>query len=196
MLALFGEGLTSALFPCSLVLAVPGVAVGLAARRFSAAALGTFVLGLLISSWLRFAGIIGVWPSLITGAAFLLSGIVHLVATAKRPAAVAAAASFAVGGATGSLWRPCVGDDFGNVLNAMAGSGLSGGFDLGVYIVGVMAPVIALTAAANAVPPAWIERASRPMSWLGGGILVLLGVATMAGLDDQVVNRLFELSSF
>jgi hypothetical protein len=196
VLALFGEGLTSALFPCSLVLAVPGIAVAIASRRFSATALGLFVLGLLISSWLRFAGIIGVWPSLITGGAFLLSGIVHLVATAKRPAAVVALVGLLVGGATGSLWRPCVGDDFGNVLNALVESGLRGGFDLGVYIVGVMAPVIALTAAANAVPPTWIERASRPMSWFGGGILVLIGGATLSGLGDRVVNWLFELTRF
>ncbi len=196
MLSLFGEALSTAFFPCSLVLTVPSVAVALAARHFSAAALGSFVLGLLISTWLRFAGITDVWPSLITGSVFSMAGMVLFATTGRRSAGAAAMAGLAVGGATGSLWRPCVGNEFGEVLNAMVGSGLSGGFDLAVYIIGVMAPVIALTATANAVPPAWVERASRPIGWLGSGILVLLGVANVAGLDDRVINRLFELSSF
>ncbi|MFW2382704.1 MAG: hypothetical protein ACN4GZ_13165 [Acidimicrobiales bacterium] len=196
MLALFGEGLETAFFPCSLVLAVPGLAVAAGGRRFSAFAIAAFATGLLVSSWLRFAGATDLWPPIIVGSGFLVASFAIARLDAGRPSLAAGGAGAAAGAATGSLWRPCVGIEFGTVLNGMAGSGLRGGFELAVYIVGVMAPVIAVVAVANALPPAWIERASKPLMWLGGGVLVILGLATIAGFDDHVISRLFELSSF
>lgn len=196
MLALFAEGLETAFFPCSLVLAVPSVAVALGGRRYSAAGIGTFIVGLIISSWLRFAGLSEVWPSFITGVALLAAAALLVRPLVKTEVVSAAAAGLVAGAATGSLWRPCVGLEFGEVLTAMDTSGPAGVVQLMIYVIGVMAPIIALTAVANVVPPRWIEKAKRPLLIIGAGVLVILGAAVIAGLDDRVINRLFELSSF
>ncbi len=196
MFALFAEGLETAFFPCSLVLAVPSVAIALGSRRYSAAGIGTFISGLLISSWLRFAGFADVWPSAITGFALLASAAALIRPLIKTEAISTAAAGLVAGAATGSLWRPCVGFEFGEVLTTMNTSGPAGVLQLTIYVLGVMAPIIALTAVTNALPPAWIERAKRPLLIAGAGVLVILGAAVIAGFDDRVIDRLFRLSSF
>ncbi len=196
MLDLFGEGLTSALFPCSLVVAVPGLAIAAGGRASSAPATGAFLAGLFASSWLRFAGVTDVWPSLLTGAALLLASLGVAGAPRWRPTLAVGGAGAAAGAAAGTLWRPCVGTEFGEVLNGMASSGAGGGFDLAVYTVGVTAPVIAFAATVTALPARWLNRASRQLLWGGSTVLAVLGLATVAGLHDRVISRLFELSSF
>jgi cytochrome c biogenesis protein CcdA len=196
MFDLFGEALTTALFPCSLVLLVPGLAIATGSRHRSATATGAFLVGLLASSWLRFAGATDVWPSLITGVVFLFASLAVATDDKWSPALALGGAGAAAGAATGTLWRPCVGTEFGEVLNLIPSSGVSGGFGLGVYIAGVMAPVIALAAIVSAIPARWIIRASKHLKRFGSGALALLGIATIAGLEDRVIGRLLELSSF
>lgn len=196
MLDLFGEGLTSALFPCSLVLAVPGLAIAAGGRTSSAVSTGAFLAGVIASSWLRFADVTDVWPSLLTGAALLLASLGVAGAPRWRPALAVGAAGAAAGAAAGTLWRPCVGTEFGEVLNGMPSAGAGGGFDLAVYTVGVTAPVIAFAATVTALPASWIERASAQLLWCGSTVLAVLGLATIAGWHDSVISRLSELSSF
>ena len=196
MFALFAEGLETAFFPCSLVLAVPSIAIALGGRRYSAAGIGMFIVGLISSSWLRFAGFSEVWPSIFTGVALLAAAAVLVRPLIKTEAISTATAGLVAGAATGTLWRPCVGFEFGEALTAMNTSGPAGVVQLTIYVFGVMAPIIALTAVATALPPAWIERAKRPLLIIGSGVLAVMGVAVIAGLDDRVINRLFELSSF
>lgn len=196
MIALFAEGLQTAFFPCSLVLAVPSVAVALGARRYSAAAIGTFMVGLLASSWARFAGFSDVWPAVITGIALLAAALLLAKPVLRSESVSAGAAGLVAGGAAGSLWRPCVGFEFGEVLTAMSQAGPAGFGRLIVYVLGVMAPILALTAIANALPVEWVEKARQPLTIIGAGVLVMLGLAVFAGFDDHIISRLFELSSF
>jgi cytochrome c biogenesis protein CcdA len=196
MLDLLGEALTTALFPCSLVLLVPGLAIAAGSRHRSATATGAFLVGLFASSWLRFSGTTDVWPSLVTGSVFLLASLAVSTDDRWSPALALGGAGAAAGAASGTLWRPCVGTEFGEVLNQSPSSGASGGFSLGVYILGVIAPVIALVALVNAVPAPWIVRSSKQLKRFGSGALALLGIALIAGLEDRVISRLSELSSF
>lgn len=195
MLDLFGEALTTALFPCSLVLLVPGLAIATGSRHRSPLATGAFLVGLFASSWLRFSGATDIWPSLVTGSVFLLASLAVATDDKWNPALALGGAGAAAGAATGTLWRPCVGTEFGEVLNLIPSSGASGGFGLGVYIAGVMAPVIALAAIVYAIPAPWNLRASKQLKRFGSGGLALLGIATIAGLEERVISRLFELSS-
>lgn len=158
--------------------------------------MGTFLLGLLVSSWARFAGFSDVWPAIITGIALLAAALLLSRPILQRESLSASAAGLVAGGAAGSLWRPCVGFEFGEVLTAMSQAGPAGFGRLTVYVIGVMAPILALTAVANALPVEWIERARQPLTIVGAGVLVILGLAVFAGFDDHIISRLFELSSF
>ncbi len=196
MLNLFGEGLATAFFPCTLVLAVPGLAVTLAGRRFAGATLGAFLAALILGSWLRFAGWIDVMPSLITGAGLLLAAALVTRGDGDRSLVMRAIAGVGAGVATGSLWRPCVGIEFGEVLTNLDTAGPVGLVQMIVYTVGVTAPLIALAGASHAAPSTWSDRIGPALGWFGGGVLALLGLAVIAGLDERVINRLFQLSSF
>ncbi|NNE94831.1 MAG: hypothetical protein HKN24_02270 [Acidimicrobiales bacterium] len=194
-MALFAEGLTTSAFPCSLVLAVPGMAVAVASRRSSAVAGAGFLIGLLASSWLRFAGIIGVWPSLLTGTTVLLAAI-PMIRQETGPAGLVGLASASAGAATASLWRPCVGVEFGQVLTHMETSGLRGVAELAIYLLGVMAPVIASIAALNALPGRWLERSESALRIAGGIVLGIVAIATLMGAHERIIDELFRRSSF
>ena len=195
MLALFSEGVATSVFPCSLVLAVPSLAVAVASRRSSGLAAIAFLIGLLANSWLRFAGIVGVWPSIVTGTVVLVVAIAVVRRDIGPPGVVVLSSAWA-GAAAASLWRPCVGVEFGQVLTDLNDAGLRGLIELAIYLSGVLTPIIAVIAALNAMPRRWLDRSDKALRFGGGAVLGILAVGILIGLHERVIDELFRLSSF
>lgn len=194
MFELLGEGFESALLACSLILLVPGAAVGLTARAAAIPALASFAVGVLGLSWIRFADRGGGFSPLLIAAVLMIGTILLLVPFISRLDLAAIPAGLLAGGAAAELWRPCVGAEYGVVLNELPSRGLSGLGLQAIYLLGVLSPLIML-AAAHHLTPDWILEKLEPIWAIGGGlVLALLAAATAAGLHDDLVGKLFEWS--
>ncbi|MEL6986075.1 MAG: hypothetical protein AAFO29_26840, partial [Actinomycetota bacterium] len=98
------------------------------------------------------------------------------------------------GAASAELWRPCVGLEFGQVLNSLPDRGLSGLGLMAVYLLGVLSPLAAVGALHHLVPEQHREWAEPWMAGVGALALGALALATAVGLHDDLVGKLFEWS--
>jgi cytochrome c biogenesis protein CcdA len=207
-MGLLAEGFESALMACSLIVLLPGLAAALAARRTAVPTLATYGAALTGLSWLRFSDRGGDFPALVIALA-LAAGLGLLVAPrllARRAGETAADAGptgadyaslgggFLAGVGAAELWRPCVGLEFGQVLNALPDRGITGLGQMAVYLVGVLAPLIGVGAALTLVPERHRRRAEPWLAAIGGVALGALALATAVGLHDDLVGQLFEWS--
>lgn len=192
--SLLAEGFESALLTCSLILLVPGAAVGLTARAAAIPALASFSAGTLGLSWLRFSDRGGGYSNLAIAAALMLATIFLLIPFISRADLAALPAGFLAGAAAGELWRPCVGSHFGSLLNELPGRGFSGLGLMAVYLVGTLSPLLVLGAVHHLLPDTLLEKLEPVWAVVGGLILTLLAVATAVGLHEDLVSKLFEWS--
>lgn len=194
MIELLLEGLESALLPCSLIILIPGVATAFAARKESSPALMGFVPACIFMSWLRFSGKGGDFDRLIIAGAFAAAIVLLLVPILRRLDILAFAGGVLAGGAAASLWQPCVGAEFGDLLSDLPTRGIVGFALFTIYTVAVLAPVLALGAVMHLLPTSiWLPL--RPfMMIVGGSTLGLLAAATAVGLDDNLVGQLVSWS--
>lgn len=194
MLRLLLEGFESAWLPCSLILAVPGVAAALAGRDEAGPATAGFVASAILFSWLRFAEIGGGWPIAVAAIALAIAAVLFLVPTSIPPGAAVALGGVLTGGAAAELWEPCVGAEFGRLLTTLPADGLGGLPPLAVFMAGVVAPIGGVLALLKLLPPGLTEPAAPALSILGGATLAVMAIATAAGFHDDVVEQLFRWS--
>lgn len=194
MIELLLEGFESALLPCSLILLIPGLAVALAARQESTPALIGFVLSTFAFSWLRFSGNGGDFERPIIAIAFAASAGLLLIPVLRRLNLLAIAGGLLGGAASAELWQPCVGEEFGTLLTELPERGAVGVALFGLYLLGVLAPVIALGAVMHLIPNP-LMLPIRPFMMVAGGVVLgLLAVTTALGLDDNLVGQLVSWS--
>ncbi len=194
VLALFGEGFEAALLTCSLILLIPGAAVALTARAAAIPALASFSVGVLGLSWLRFSDRGGGYSNLMIAAALMLATIALLVPFISRADLAALPAGLLAGGAAAELWRPCVGAEFGLLLNELPGRGISGLGPMFIYLIGTLSPLLVLGAVHHLLPERVLEKMEPAWAVIGGVLLTLLALATALGLHEDLVSKLFEWS--
>lgn len=192
--ALLAEGFESALLPCSLILLIPGAAVGLTARAAAIPAIASFSVAAVMLSWIRFADRGGGFSPLTIAAALMVATILLLVPLISRLDLAAVPAGILAGGAAAELWRPCVGAEYGQLLNELPERGLSGLGLQALYMLGTLSPLIALAAIHHLVPDWILEKLEPIWAVVGGTALALLSVATAVQLHDDLVGKLFEWS--
>jgi cytochrome c biogenesis protein CcdA len=195
MLPLVLEGLESAWLPCSLILLVPGAAALLASGERVVETLTGFGIAAVALAWARFAERGGDWPVGWSAIALVLATVLLLtpVFTGREGAADqlrAVTAGALVGVASAELWEPCVGPEFGSLLNDLPGRGLDGAALLLAYVLGVVAPLIVLGALFRVLPARVVDPARPALAALGGVVLMVMAVATASGFHDEVVDRL------
>ncbi len=195
MIPLLLEGFESALLPCSLVVLVPGAAVGLASRQESTPGLLGFAAAMIVFAWLRFAGHVEAFDRA-TIAGLLAVGLVMIVLpVVRRLDVVSGLGGFLVGVAASALWEPCVGAQFGSLLDDLPTRGPTGFALTAVYLVGVGAPIIAAGAVLHLIPDPVTLPARPLMLLIGGGTLAVLSLGVAAGVHDELIGRLVDLSA-
>ena len=194
MLLLLAEGFEAAQLPCTLVLLVTGVAVGMTARETAIPAMAAFWLSALVFSWTRFSDRGLGWSALISAVALIVAVVILFLPPVGRLDLVAIVAGGLVGFAAAELWLPCVGEQFGGVLMELPSRGLSGLVLVGVYLAGALSPIIALAAIHHLVPDWILERVEPIWSIIGGFVLAGLAVATALGYHETIIGWLFEWS--
>ena len=193
-LLLLAEGFESAQLPCTLVLLVTGVAVGMTARETAIPAMVSFWLSVLVFSWTRFSDRGAGWPALVAAAALVVAVVILFLPPIRRLDLVAIAAGALVGLAAAELWLPCVGEHFGRLLMELPMRGLSGVVLMAVFLAGALSPILALAALHHLVPDWILERVEPLWSIAGGFLLSGLAVATALGYHETILGWLFEWS--
>ena len=194
MFDLLLEGFSSAWLPCSLILLVPGAAAALAARTELIPAAVGFSVSATLLAWLRFADRGGGWAVGVAAVALVTATVLFFVPALVNEGAIASLAGILAGGAAAELWEPCVGPEFGQLLNDLPDQGAVGLARMGLFMLGVLAP-LALVVAALKLIPEWIaESTERALAVVGGVVLAVIAVATAVGLHDDVIGQLFQWS--
>lgn len=194
-LSLFGEGFEAALLTCSLILLVPGAAVALTARSAVAPALASFSVGVVGLSWLRFSDRGGGFSNLLIAFALMLAVIALLIPFVRKTDGMAVLpAGLLAGGAAAELWRPCVGAEFGRLLNDLPERGVSGLGLMTVYLIGTLSPLAIVGAIHHLLPASTLQKVKPFLAVIGGVLLSLLALATAFGLHETLVAKLFEWS--
>ncbi len=216
LVALYGIGLLAAFNPCSLPLypvfiaawagggrrpsigasafvagsTVSFVGLGLAAGSLGGALQVVGWLGRLAGAWLAIAGMVvlvrswrgrsgGTWRPLERGA----------VAGGGLGGASLAGRAFALGGAAGLSWSPCVGPLLGSALTVAGSSGspVRSALLLAAYAVGTGTPLLLLAHGAVGIAAlrSVTTRVARAGSSLGAVIMVVVGV--LVALDRYTV---------
>ncbi|MEM9565063.1 MAG: hypothetical protein AAGA93_20735 [Actinomycetota bacterium] len=198
---LLAEGFESALMACSLIVILPGLATAMAARRDVIPALAAYGVAISVLSWVRFSDRGGGFTPLLIALALGLAVVALVVPRlAGRPPSPtgdrvgAMIGGVLAGGAAAELWRPCVGLEFGRVLNELPDRGATGLGQMVVYLLGVLSPLVAAGAVHQLLPEGMRQRAEPWLVGIGGTALALLALATAAGLHDELVGQLFEWS--
>lgn len=191
MIRLLLEGVSSTLLPCSLTVLVPGVAVFAASRKESFKAMIAFLVALVVFAWFPLSGRGPALPDPLIALAFLAGGVLLLIPLIRRIDIVSMAGGIAVAWATASLWQPCVGEEFGMLLNSMPNRGISGFILLSIYLAGLTLPLSMLTAAAELVPGAIRSLVSPLLAVLGGFILAMATVGVALGFHERLLEQLF-----
>ncbi len=195
LIELLREGLESAFLPCSFILLIPGLATGLAARpKESSWALAGFIVGAIGSAWLRYSDRISDVGTSLPAIALAVALAFLAVPMVRRLDPVAATGGLLAGSAAAFLWEPCVGEQFGTLLGELPGAGPGSLFKLGLYVIGVLAPLVVIGGVIAAIPSPVLLPA-RPFL-LGGSVLVLasLALATALGYHDDLVGQLVQWS--
>jgi cytochrome c biogenesis protein CcdA len=183
MIDAFVEGVAQSLLPCSWILLVPAIAVGLATRRPSI--LGTFTGAVVLTAWVAVAGWL-VPPVWLAGVALVVAGLLWWrFGVTFVPVALAG-----VGAAW--AWQPCVGPELGEALTTAQYDPWAAIGGLAMFLVGVLAVGLAIGLAGGAL----LERLGKgPFTRVGAVIAMVLGLTMVVGLYPKVSSTLAQWST-
>lgn len=183
MIAALVEGVAQSVLPCSWVVTIPAVLVGMATSRPTV--LASFAGSVALFIWTGVAGwlVVPVWVAgmaLVAGAAgWWMRGLGPVEA-----AATGAGAAWA--------WRPCVGEELGRALNTAQQDPLAALPGLAAFILGVVFVGLVIGHVVRVVTRRTLEtRRSR----IGAGAIVLVGASMIVGLYSSVASVLARWST-
>lgn len=189
------EGFESALLPCSFVVLVPGAAAVIGSRQESTSTFAGFFVGLAALSFFRFSGRGGDLSPTVTALMLAAAAVLVSIPLVRRLNIVTGAGGLMAGGAAGVLWEPCVSIHFADLLNDLpARNPVVGAALLTVYIAGIVAPLLGLTAVLYLIPNPTLILARPVMLVIGAGTLALLALTVAAGFSDEIISELVERS--
>lgn len=194
----FVEGLRVVTWACTLTVLVPGLALVLVARRCRAVVAAYYVAGAAFLAWAQAAGH---WWVAARGVAMVIGGLVAAVTYAAAWRAPGHSSAYAtgaglVGGAlAGWMWRPCVGDRLGDILNDAAADGPRSLGLLVAYLTGALLPVILIAVAAYAVPAIGKALDRAPIAIAGATVGAAYAITLAIGQHDDLIGELYRISS-
>ncbi len=192
------EGIRVITWACTLTALVPGLALVLVARR---ARLTVALYYTAAAAFLAWAQAAGHWWVAARGAAVVIAGIVAAgtyVAAWRAPghsSPLATGAGLVGGALAGWLWRPCVGDRLGDILNDASTAGPRTLALMAVYMVGVLLPLLLIAIAPYAVPGVGRMLDRLPFAIAGAAVGAAYAVALAIGQYDDLIGELYRISA-
>ncbi|WP_419864550.1 hypothetical protein [Candidatus Poriferisodalis sp.] len=192
------EGIRVITWACTLTALVPGLALVLVARRARLTVALYYTAGAAFLAWAQAAGH---WWVAARGTAVVIAGIVAAgtyVAAWRAPghsSPLATGAGLVGGALAGWLWRPCVGDRLGDILNDASTAGPRTLALMAVYMVGVLLPLLLIAIAAYAVPGVGRLLDRLPFAIAGAAVGAAYAVALAIGQYDDLIGELYRISA-
>ena len=187
-MSLFAEGIRSSLLPCSYSVLLVGLALLLVRKKERMGVLAVFAGFTILSAWVRAGAVSNLLAGRVATTLLVLGGLGLALMVNNRLAGLGAAAL--VGAFAGATWLPCVGAELGTVLTDALNEPASAILPLGVYLVGVMMPLVAIMALLAYVPPVrrWVD--GRWVATVGKGVIAAVGVLVLFDYYDSVLSTL------
>ena len=197
-MATFLEGVESISLPCTLIILLPLVALLFAAKAHRLFTVIAYLTATSVMMWAR-AG--RLWDIESTGAVTLvitaaIVGSFALVVTRAeiRPGRVALAGLLA-GGIAGWLWEPCVGTQFGEILNNAETDRLSTLALMHIYVAGTLLPAVLFAVVPHAAPTTKRLLHHRHLRSVGVTLGLVYASTVAIGRYDDLVAELVRISS-
>jgi cytochrome c biogenesis protein CcdA len=150
--------------------------------------LGVFAGFTVLSAWIRASGISNLLAGRVSTTLLVIGGLGLALIVNNRLAGWGAAAL--VGTFAGATWLPCVGEELGTVLTDAQHQPASAILLLGVYLVGVMIPLVAIVALLEYVPAVRRRMDSAWVVAVGKGLMASVGILVLVDYYDTVLSTL------
>ncbi len=192
-MSLFAEGIRSSVLACSYSVLLVGLALVVLRRKDRMGALGVFAGFTILSAWIRAAGISNLLAGRVATVLLVIGGLALAVMVNRRPAGLAGSAL--LGTFAGATWFPCVGEELGTVLTRAQDEPGAALWLLGVYLIGVMIPLIAILAVVMYLPVVrrWMD--SRWVAIAAKAALAAIGVLVLTDHYDTLLSTLARWSA-
>ena len=192
------EGIGVITWACTLTALVPGLALVLVARRARLTVALYYIAGAAFLAWAQAAGH---WWVAARGTAVLIAGFVAAgtyAAAWRAPghsSPLATGAGLVGGALAGWLWRPCVGEFLGDILNDASTAGPRTLGLMFIYMVGVLLPLLLIATAPYAVPAVGRVLDRLPFAIAGTAVGAIYAVALAIGQYDDLIGELYRISA-
>ncbi|MDE0122731.1 MAG: hypothetical protein OXS33_13555 [bacterium] len=192
-MSLFAEGIRSSVLACSYSVLLVGLALVVLRRKDRMGALGMFAGFAILSAWVRAAGISNLLAGRVATVLLVIGGLALALMVNRRPAGLAGSAL--LGTFAGATWFPCVGEELGTVLTRAQGEQGAALWLLGVYLIGVMIPLVAILAVAMYLPVVrrWMD--GRWVAMAAKAVLAAIGVLVLTDHYDTLLSTLARWSA-
>ena len=177
-MSLFAEGIRSSVLACSYSVLLVGLALVVLRRKDRMGALGMFAGFTILSVWIRAAGISNLLAGRVATVLLVIGGVALALMVNHRVAGLGAAAL--IGAFAGATWFPCVGEELGTVLTRAQDEPGAALWLLGVYLIGVMIPLVAILAVVMYLPV--VRR------WMDGRWVTIAAMAALAVIEVLVLT--------
>ena len=192
-MTLFAEGIRSSVLACSYSVLLVGLALVVLRKRDRIPTLGVFAGFTILSAWLRAASISNLLAGRVATVLLFAGGLALVLMVNRRLAGLAGSAL--MGTFAGATWRPCVGEELGEVLTLAQDEAGVAVLLLAVFLTGVMIPLVAVTALIAYVPAfgrwadgRWVAMAART-------VMAAMGVLVLTGHYQTLLSTLARWSS-
>jgi cytochrome c biogenesis protein CcdA len=183
MIAAFAEGIAQSLLPCSWILLLPAIVVGLGTRR--AAVFGVFTGSVVLTAWIVVVGwfVASLW---LAGAVLVAGGLLWW----RFGATYVPAALVGIGSAW--AWQPCVGPELGDALTTAQHDPVAAIGGLAMFLLGVLVVGLGIGSAGGVV----LERLGEgPSERAGAAVIGALGLTMVVGLYPAIASELAQWST-
>ena len=189
----FLEGIEAGWQPCTLAVVLPAVAVAIASGRLAFVSWVGFLVGCAGLFWARAAGY---WELDRLGLMQWVIALIVLVAFGALlrrywlDLDLTFSAGLALGALAGWLWRPCVGERLGDILNNAGDEPVRTFLLTPIYVTGVTVVALALALVPIVVPA--LVRVVEHRAWRAVGAAFALAYAGLiaVGRYDDLVGEL------
>lgn len=183
MIPAFLEGLAQSGLPCSWVVLVPAILLGVSTRRVGPVAV--FAGSVVILTWTAVAGWLSP-PVWVAGLALLTGAFTWWRWGPGVPQATT------IGAGAAWAWQPCVGEELGKALNLAQQDPLGALPGLAAFMIGVM--LVGLVVG-EAIRLLLVRRRVATPRWIMSGVIGALGLLMVSGLYARVASTMARWST-